>query len=552
MERNPVTAHHSSSTTLLARGLRVERNGSVVLADVDLTVAPGDRIGIVGPNGVGKSTLLAILAGALEPESGSVHLAPPDAIVGLLHQEHEAAAVSTVSELLALRTGVAAAQHDLDESTEALAASEPDAADRYSAALERWLALGAADLDTRIGITWRDLGLDPSLLDQDSGSLSGGQAARCGLAALMLSKFDVLLLDEPTNDLDHDGLERLVRFVTTSEAPMVIVSHDRWFLEQTVTSVVEIHEHHHTATRFNGGWQAFLDERAIAKRHAEEDHATYLERRTTLEQRARRQREWSVTGERKAARKSDDNDKFVRRLRMESSEHLAAKAKQTERAIERLDVVEKPWEGWQLDLHVARAPRSGDEVARLSAATIERGDFRLGPIDVELSWAERVAVTGPNGSGKSTLLDALLGRLPVASGSARLGSGVVVGELDQARQRFLDGRALLDGFLDATGLTIAEGRSMLAKFGLGASHVDRPASELSPGERTRASLALLMAAGSNLLVLDEPTNHLDLPAIEQLEEALDAWDGTLLLVSHDRRFFDAVRVDRVIDLGEPS
>ena len=220
-----------------------------------------------------------------------------------------------------------------------------------------------------------------------------------------------------------------------------------------------------------------------------------------------------------------------------------------DRALERLEVVDKPWEGWKLQLSVARTERSGDDVARLSAAVIERGAFRLGPIDVSVSWAERIAIVGPNGSGKSTLLAALLGRLPLASGSGWVGPGVVVGELDQARRQFLDGRPLIDGFTEATKLVSSEARSTLAKFGLGADHIMRPADQLSPGERTRASLAVLMSNGSNLLVLDEPTNHLDLPAIEQLEIALDTWDGTLLLVTHDRRFLDAIRIDRTIELG---
>jgi ATPase subunit of ABC transporter with duplicated ATPase domains len=215
-------------------------------------------------------------------------------------------------------------------------------------------------------------------------------------------------------------------------------------------------------------------------------------------------------------------------------------------------VVDKPWEGWQLHLDVAAAPRSGDLVAQLSAAVVERGAFRLGPIDELIGWGERVAILGPNGSGKTTLLGALLGRVPLAAGSQRIGPSVVVGELDQARARFDGPEPLLDAVTAATGLAVSEARSLLAKFGLGAEHVLGRADRLSPGERTRASLALLMASGSNLLVLDEPTNHLDLPAIEQLEQALGTWSGTLLLVTHDRRFLDAVAIDRTIDVDALS
>ena len=201
---------------------------------------------------------------------------------------------------------------------------------------------------------------------------------------------------------------------------------------------------------------------------------------------------------------------------------------------------------------MAAAQRSGDVVLRLEGAVIERGDFRLGPVDLEIGWAERVAIVGPNGSGKTTLLRALLGDLLLAAGERRIGPGVVVGEMDQARAAFGDDRALLDAFVATTGLLRGEARSLLAKFGLGADHVLRRASTLSPGERTRAVLARFAAQGVNCLVLDEPTNHLDLPAIEQLEAALDLYDGTLLLVSHDRALLDAVRVTRTITANGES
>jgi ATPase subunit of ABC transporter with duplicated ATPase domains len=230
------------------------------------------------------------------------------------------------------------------------------------------------------------------------------------------------------------------------------------------------------------------------------------------------------------------------------SEKLAGKAARLDKALDRVEVVDKPWEGWELRLDLAATARSGDVVMRLDHAMVGRDGFRLGPIDVEVRWADRVAIAGPNGSGKTTLIDSLLGRLPLLSGSRWMGPGVVVGELDQARRHFADDATVLDGLMKATGMVMSDARSLLAKFGLGAGHVVRSTRELSPGERTRAALALLMATGTNCLVLDEPTNHLDLPAIEQLEAALRTWEGTLLLVTHDRRFLDAVAVDRVIEL----
>ncbi len=391
-----------------------------------------------------------------------------------------------------------------------------------------------------------DLGLPEHLLDVPTRVLSGGQAARASLAAILLSRFDVFLLDEPTNDLDFAGLERLEEFLDELSGGVVVVSHDRAFLEHTVSRVLELDEHTRSATEFGGGWLGYLDTRATARRHAEEDYASYRSEKSRLEQRARTQREWSVQGTRKARRDPSEKDKFIKHFKVASSEKQAAKARATEKAIARLDAVEKPWEGWDLRFQLASAPRSGDVVARLRDAWIRRGTFVLGPVDLEIGWGERVAIVGPNGSGKTTLLLALLGRLALESGERWMGPGVVVGEMDQARDAFAGRDLLLDAFIAATGLTIADSRSLLAKFGLGAEHVLRAAGTLSPGERTRAVLARFAAQGVNCLVLDEPTNHLDLPAIEQLEQALGSYEGTLLVVTHDRRLLEGVALTRAV------
>ena len=536
--------------TLVARNLTVSFGERVVLDRVGVTVGPGDRVGVVAPNGTGKTTLLRALAGLQPLDRGSVTLAPPAATVGYLPQEPERGAGETVQGFLAHRTGVGAASAALDAATAAVAGGTPGADVRYTDALERWMALGGADLDSRVGSLWADLGLPLSLLEQDMATLSGGQAARASMAGVLLSQFDVFLLDEPTNDLDFDGLDRLERFLDGLAAGVVVVSHDRAFLERTITSVVEIDDHDHTARWFDGGWAAYLAERATARRHAEEAFEGYRARRRELEDRARTQRQWAVQGVRTAKKRPRDHDKAQKGFFANRTEKQAAKVRITEKALARLEDVEKPWEGWDLRFSVAAAARSGDVVARLEGAVVERGSFRLGPLDLEIAWGDRLAILGPNGSGKSTLLAALLGRLPLAEGERWLGPSVVVGEIDQSRSRLSGDGTLLDAFTAESGMGSQAGaRSLLAKFGLGAGHVLRPAASLTPGERTRATLAVLMARGVNCLVLDEPTNHLDLPAIEQLESALESYDGTLVLVTHDRRLLEAVHVDRTLTLG---
>ena len=538
------------SATLIAKDLTAGHGDRLLFEDLDLVVAPGDVVGLVGVNGAGKSTLLRTLAGLLPREQGSVSLSPPTATVGYLPQEPERRPGETVREFLARRTGVTAAQAALDAATEALTAGAAGADDAYANALERWLDLGGADLDERAAQVAAELGLDVGL-DHPMTGLSGGQAARVALAALLLSRFDVCLLDEPTNDLDLAGLDRLERFVTGLRAGTVVVSHDREFLTRTVTRIVELDLHQRQVNHYGGGYAAYLEEREVARRHAREEYEEYADTKTDLEARARTQRAWMEKGVKNARRKATDNDKIGRKYRAESTEKQAAKAKQTARLIERLEVVEEPRKEWELRMEIAAAPRAGAVVASLRGAVVRRGGFTLGPVDLQIDWADRVAITGANGSGKSTLLAALLGRLPLDEGHAALGPGVVVGEVDQARGLFLGDQPLLDAFSAAVpDLAPADVRTLLAKFGLRADHVLRPAATLSPGERTRAALALLQGRGVNLLVLDEPTNHLDLAAIEQLESALASYPGTLLLVTHDRRMLDAVSVNRRLRVAD--
>jgi len=537
------------SALLVAKNLQAAVGERVLFSGLDLVVGPGDVIGLVGVNGAGKSTLLRMLAGLSAAQEGTVTISPPDASIGYLPQEPDRRPGETVRQFLARRTGVAAADEAMQAAAGALAAGTPGADDAYSRGLERWLELGGADLDERSDAVVAGLGLKVSL-DHEMTGLSGGQAARAGLASLLLSRYDVFLLDEPTNDLDLDGLARLEEFVAGLRSGTVLVSHDREFLTRTVTRIVEIDLSQQQVMTFGGGYAAYLAERGVQRQHARADYDEYAARRAGLQERARSQRAWMEKGVKNARRKQPDNDKVGRKFRTEATEKQAAKARQTERLIERLDVVEEPRKEWELRMEIGAAPRSGVIVASMRGAVVRRGGFTLGPVDLQIDWADRVAITGANGSGKTTLLAALLGRIPLDEGHVALGPGVVVGEVGQARDLFLGSEPLISAFgAAAPDMTPADIRTLLAKFGLRAAHVLRPAGTLSPGERTRAALALLQARGVNLLVLDEPTNHLDLPAIEQLESALAAYPGTLLLVTHDRRMLDAVTTSRRIEVA---
>jgi ATPase subunit of ABC transporter with duplicated ATPase domains len=539
------------TATLVAKNVAGGFAHRTLFEGLDVTVAPGDVVGVVGANGAGKSTLLRILAGDLEPLDGTVSIAPADAFVGWLPQEHERVPGETVAEYVARRTGCTEATRAMEAAASALANPNPvrgqgDPADIYAAALEHWLATGAADLDERLPAVLADLGLDiagPGSTPMTA--LSGGQAARVGLAALLVSRFDIVLLDEPTNDLDLEGLARLEDFVGELRGGVVLVSHDREFLARTVTRVLELDLAQNTTTVFGGGYESYLDEREVARRHRREQYDEFADKKADLVARARIQREWSSQGVRNAMRKAPDNDKNRRRAATESSEKQAQKVRQMESRIARLEEVAEPRKEWTLEFTVGAAPRSSAVVATLDKAVVRQGDFVLGPVSLQVDAGERIGITGPNGAGKSTLLRLLLGRTQPDEGRASLGANVAVGEIDQARANFTGAERLVDRFEQRVpSWTTADVRTLLAKFGLRADHVERAVDDLSPGERTRAGMALLQACGINVLVLDEPTNHLDLAAIEQLEQALDTYDGALLLVTHDRRMLQNVRLDR--------
>ncbi|WP_026555539.1 ribosomal protection-like ABC-F family protein [Arthrobacter sp. 35W] len=531
------------TATLVAKDLAGGHAHRTLFSNLSFTVAPGDVVGVVGANGAGKSTLLRLLAGVDKPQAGTVSTAPQDAFIGWLPQEHERVAGETLGGYIARRTGCTAATEAMEAAAEALADGTTESADIYGTALDHWLACGAADLEERIPATLAELGLELDA-DAEMTGLSGGQVARAALAALLLSRFDIVLLDEPTNDLDLAGLDRLEQFVQGLRGGVVLVSHDREFLARCVTTIVELDLAQNQVAVYDGGYDAFLAERAVARRHAREAYDEFADKKADLVSRARTQREWSSQGVRNAMKKNPDNDKIRRRASSESSEKQAQKVRQMESRIARLDEVVEPRKEWALQFSIGAAPRSSSVVATLNAATARRGEFTLGPVSLQVNAGERIGITGPNGAGKTTLLRLLLGRDLPDDGGCALGANVAVGEIDQARGQLAPDKPLGDAFEDCVPeMASAEVRTLLAKFGLKADQVNSTVAALSPGERTRAGLALLQARGVNLLVLDEPTNHLDLPAIEQLEEALESYDGALLLVTHDRRLLENVRLD---------
>ncbi len=375
---------------------------------------------------------------------------------------------------------------------------------------------------------------------RERAGLSGGEAARLALRELFDSDADVLLLDEPTNDLDFDGLGLLERFVARTPSAIVVVSHDRAFLERVVTRVVEFEAETRRVREFAGSWGDYERSRDASRRAREAAYERYVADRSRFES-LLSERQGNARSGRKLAKRTGGADR-------RGTQALSGKVRQAERRLERLERVDKPWEPWRLQLAFEAGGRGGDVVAELRGAVVERGGFSVGPVDLDLRRGERLAIVGPNGSGKTTLLRALLGELPLARGTRHVGPSTRFGVLEQDRALFDRDEPLLRPFGERTGLVELDARTLLAKFALGADELARPARSLSPGERTRATLALLAAQGANALVLDEPTNHLDLEAIEELEQALAGYEGTIVLVTHDRRFLEAFGARELLQL----
>jgi ATP-binding cassette subfamily F protein 3 len=505
-----------------------------LLDGITFSIQPEDRVGLVGPNGCGKSTLLRILTREEPADGGSVFLAP-GASLGYLPQGIDLALDSSVGAYIrAGVTGLDEAAARMEDLTGRMAHDPaPDVLNAYGEALSRYETLGGYQLESQVEAVMAGLRLQDVSQSDAMRHLSGGQRTRVGLARLLVSAPALLLLDEPTNHLDIEALEWLEGFLRTYRGAVLVVSHDRRFLDRTVRRILELDPNSHTLREYVGGYSDYEQAKALEVERqwgAWKDQQVEIRR---LEQDIRQTKEHALSTERAT------NNDHLRRLAKKVAQRAKAKEKRLQRYMDGEERVERPDASGKMQLRFAPNLRSGQLVLSLHGLGMAFGEnWLFREVEQTLQYGERVALVGPNGSGKTTLLRLILGELQPSSGSAAVGPSVRIGYMAQQQEVLNPKESALETIQHLAAMSESEVFNFLQYFLIYDDQVRRPTAALSFGERSRLMLARLVVSGANCLLLDEPINHLDIPSRQQFETALEAFPGTILVSVHDRAFID--------------
>lgn len=509
-----------------------------VLSDVSFSLSQGQKVALVGNNGTGKTTLLKIVAGLEQPDFGEIQIAR-DTCIGYLPQDTSVTGTDTIKEYLRHTAGVDTLEQRINELSEQL--NTPSRVSEYGELRDKYDRLGGYAFEHRIEVMLSGFDLKNVELDRRVSDLSSGQKSKVALAGILLKGVDLLLLDEPTNNLDLPALIWLEDFIKKSEAACIVVSHDRRFLDRVVKKIFEIDWNTRALNISGGSYSDYLEMKVKQVARQKEEYRLQQEEIERLTEQARKKRAESASGSKWVG---SDNDKFLRGFKREQAGRSSRVAKTIEKRIEQMDKVEKPVERSSLEIPLSAESKSGTLGIRLVDVVVGyKSGFSIGPISLELRYGNRVGIMGLNGSGKSTLLKAITGQIKLTSGNIDTGSGVRIGNMMQEHDNLPRHKTLLEFMTEHGEINMQESYAKLGKFGFDEAQMKRPVETLSPGGRARLLLAMFSARSVNVLVLDEPTNHLDLEALNALEETLDTYNGTVLLVSHDRYFLEKARLD---------
>ena len=535
---------------LQVQNLHKSYGAATVLAGASFILNDKEHTGLVGPNGSGKSTLLRCITGEEQPDAGGIVLSPRGATIGYLPQALGTIAGLTVGQAVAgAQAELAAAEQALQRAAEGLttatARDMDEAMAAYTTTLARFEALGGYEREHRAASVLQGLGLGDIDQATPAAALSGGQKTRLGLALLLLREPDLLLLDEPTNHLDIEALEWLEGFINGYPGSALVVSHDRVFLDRTVERILYLDPDTHSIKSYTGNYSDF----AAAREREREQHVEVWRRQQEYVERVERDIH-RLKGEALAIERSTTpRQPGVRKYARKKAQVARGREQKLERFLRSDERVEKPRPSWWLKLDFGPPPQSGRAVLRLEGVDFAYpgGERLLTGVSFEAQYGDRVALVGPNGAGKTTLLRLIDSTLHPNSGLVRLGANVRPGRLAQEQETLDSNETLLGALLQAHPMNETEARNFLHFFLFSGDEVLRKVSECSLGERTRLQLALLIAGGCNLLLLDEPLNHLDIDGREHFEAALRAFEGTVIVVSHDRAFLHTYP-DRIIEV----
>lgn len=516
-----------------------------VLSDVSFSLGQGQKVALVGNNGTGKTTLLKILAGLENQDSGNVDISK-DVCVGYLPQDTSLSGDESIVNYLKRVSGIDALEKEIESLSADL--SDPQKVKHYDEIRSKYEHLDGYSFVHKAKVMLSGFGLDNVGLDCQVSNLSSGQKNKVTLAGILLKGIDLLLLDEPTNNMDIPALVWLEDFLQKSEAVCIVVSHDRRFLDKVAKKVFEIDWHTRSLTVTRGIYSDYLE--MVAKRVAgqKKEYRLQQEEIGRLNEQAREKRVDSTMGSRWTP---NDNDKFLKGFKRDRAGKSSKVAKSIEKRVEQMDKIEKPIERKPFEIPLRAKADSGTLNVRLiDVVAGYSGSFSIGPLSFELRYGDRVGVMGLNGTGKSTLLKTITGQIVPISGKIEIGSGIRFGNMMQEHETLPRECTLLDFLSGRVCSDQQDSYSKLSKFGFNERQVKLPISTLSPGGRARLLLALFSAQSVNTLVLDEPTNHLDIEALDALEETLKTYQGTVILVSHDRYFLERALLDVTYVLSE--